>query len=127
MGNGAVRRTKALGPGLAGPSRSGGPAKPAASQVGGAARDPEVRERPVPRRFTADYKLRMVREAHACTEPGQVGALLRRQGLYSSYLGKWRRRLQQGGVAARGAGVVLLCDSFLRATSVLRGIGFRAG
>lgn len=43
--------------------------------------DPEVPERPVRRCFTAEYKLRIVEEANAATEPGAVGALLRREGL----------------------------------------------
>lgn len=54
--------------------------------------DPEVPSRSTGRRrFTAEYKRRMVREADACTEPGAVGALLRREGLYSSHLTEWRR------------------------------------
>ncbi len=48
--------------------------------------DPEVPERPARRRFTAEYKLRIVEEASALTEPGAIGALLRREGLYS---GPW--------------------------------------
>jgi transposase-like protein len=62
--------------------------------------NPEVLERPVRRRFTAGYKARIVREADTCTEAGQIGALLRREGLYASYLGKWRQRLREGGEAA---------------------------
>jgi transposase len=48
------------------------------------------------RRFTAKYKLRILQEADNCTEPGQLGALLRRQGLYSSNLTTWRRQREQG-------------------------------
>jgi len=55
------------------------------------AADPEVTERPQRRRFTAEYKLRIVREADACRGDGDVGALLRREGLYSSHLSSWRR------------------------------------
>jgi transposase len=62
--------------------------------------DPEVLEKPVRRRFTADYKLRIVQEADRCTEPGQIGALLRREGLYSSQLGTWRQQRQQGQLQA---------------------------
>jgi transposase len=51
--------------------------------------DPEVRERPVRRRFSAEYKGRIVEEANAASEPGAVGALLRREGLYSSHLVEW--------------------------------------
>jgi len=54
--------------------------------------DPEVRETPVRRRFSADYKRRIVEEAEACSQPGQIGALLRREGLYSSLLSTWRRQ-----------------------------------
>ena len=54
--------------------------------------DPEVVEKPKRRRFSAEYRLRIVREADACKEPGQIGALLRREGLYSSLLSAWRRQ-----------------------------------
>ena len=52
------------------------------------------------RQFTAEYKLRIVREADACTEPGQIGSLLRREGLYSSYLSKWRQQREDGQLQA---------------------------
>lgn len=58
--------------------------------------DPEVPEKTVRRTFTAAYKLRILKEAEQCTEPGQVGALLRREGLYSSNLTLWRRQVQEG-------------------------------
>ena len=45
--------------------------------------DPELVERPVRRRFTAEYRLGVLREAEACTAPGEIGGLLRREGLYS--------------------------------------------
>jgi len=61
--------------------------------------DPEVRERPVRRRFTTEYKLRILEEADACSEPGETGALLRREGLYSSSLATWRRQRQEGTLA----------------------------
>ena len=54
--------------------------------------DPEVVEKPKRRRFTADYKQRILDEADACKEPGEVGTLLRREGLYSSHLAGWRRQ-----------------------------------
>ena len=44
------------------------------------------------RRFTAEYKLRVLREADACTEPGEIGALLRREGWYTSHLCLWRKQ-----------------------------------
>ena len=48
------------------------------------------------RRFTADYKRKVLQEADACTESGQVGALLRREGLYSSHLTTWRQAHERG-------------------------------
>jgi transposase-like protein len=48
------------------------------------------------RRFSAAYKLRIVQEADGCTKPGEIGALLRREGLYSSHLVEWRRARDQG-------------------------------
>jgi transposase-like protein len=60
---------------------------------------PEVPERPVRRRFTAEYKLRILAEADCCTAPGQLGELLRREGLYSSHLGTWRRQRDEGMLA----------------------------
>lgn len=61
-----------------------------------AAPDPEVMEKKPRRRFTATYKLRILHEADNCTEPGQLGALLRREGLYSSNLTTWRRQREKG-------------------------------
>jgi transposase-like protein len=52
------------------------------------------------RAFTAEYKRRILREADACTAPGAVGALLRREGLYSSHLVEWRRARARGELAA---------------------------
>lgn len=62
--------------------------------------DPELVERPKRRRFTADYKLRILREADSCTRPGETGALLRREGLYSSHLSSWRKQRDQGALKA---------------------------
>ena len=53
--------------------------------------DPEVVPKAERRRFSADYKRRILQEAAACTQPGEVGALLRREGLYSSHLTTWRQ------------------------------------
>lgn len=58
--------------------------------------DPEVPENKPRRKFTAKYKLRLLAEADTCTGPGQLGALLRREGLYSSSLTTWRRQRQKG-------------------------------
>src|SRR2546422_11270296 len=53
------------------------------------------------RRFTAEYKRRIVREADRCTHPGEIGALLRREGLYSSHLTSWRAARDRGELAGR--------------------------
>lgn len=66
--------------------------------------NPEVVERARRRQFTAAYKLRTLREADAC-EPGQLGALLRREGLYSSHLTHWRGQRDRGLLAASPQGV----------------------
>lgn len=58
--------------------------------------DPEVHERPQRRRFSPEYKLKILREADACGKPGEVGALLRREGLYSSHLVSWRKQRGEG-------------------------------
>lgn len=62
--------------------------------------EPEVLERPVRRKFTADYKLKIVHEAASCTIPGQIGSLLRREGLYSSHLTYWRHQAHLGTLQA---------------------------
>ena len=61
--------------------------------------DPEVIAKPNRRQFTAAYRLRIVDEAERCTEPGQIGQLLRREGLYSSHLAKWRQSRNAGALA----------------------------
>jgi len=58
--------------------------------------DPEVPEKKARRKFTAKYKLQILQEADACTEPSQLGAFLRRKGLYSSNLSTWRRQREEG-------------------------------
>jgi len=55
----------------------------------------EVLEKSARRRFTAEYKQRILTEADSCTEPGDIGKLLRREGLYSSHLSTWRARREQ--------------------------------
>jgi transposase len=62
--------------------------------------DPEVPEKKPRRRFTANNKLRILERADACTVPGQLGALLRLEGLYSSHLTTWRRQREQGLLTA---------------------------
>ena len=58
--------------------------------------DPEVPEKTMRRKYSAKYKARILKEADACTKPGQKGALLRREGLYSSNLTVWRRQASEG-------------------------------
>jgi len=58
--------------------------------------DPEVVPKAERRKFSAEYKRRVLEEADACTESGQIGALLRREGLYSSHLTTWRRQREAG-------------------------------
>jgi transposase len=57
--------------------------------------DPQVVPKAERRRFSAEYKLSILAEADRCTERGQIGALLRREGLYSSHLTTWRRQREQ--------------------------------
>lgn len=69
--------------------------------VGGrVAPDPELVERPKRRTYTAAYKLKIVREADACEKQGEVGALLRREGLYTSHLSAWRKQRYAGALQA---------------------------
>jgi transposase-like protein len=62
--------------------------------------DPEVPERPERRKFTAEYKIKILAEADACETHGEIGALLRREGLYSSHLSRWRQRQRAGALGA---------------------------
>jgi transposase len=62
--------------------------------------DPEVVPTAKRRRFTTQEKVRILKEADACTEPGELGALLRREGIYSSYLSRWRRARDRGELQA---------------------------
>jgi len=78
--------------------RNGGPAKAASRPDGSSFPDPEVPEQPQRRYFSAAYKARVVEEAQRCSAPGEVGALLRREGLYSSHLTKWRKLYQSGAL-----------------------------
>ena len=104
MNGSSLRLKERLG--LSGPGHDG-EERGEAERVPGSAR-PAVRVAPDPevscvsgrRRFSAAYKARIVREADACTEPGEVGALLRREGLYSSNLTHWRKEYREAGEAA---------------------------
>ena len=64
--------------------------------------NPEVNEKPVRRRFDAAYKLRILEEVDRCSEVGQIGELLRREGLYSSHLTNWRRLRDEGTLQSLG-------------------------
>jgi transposase len=92
------------GAGGRGAERAGGERSGAAA--GAAARpgvpDPELVERPQRRRFTAEYKLRILREADAAERPGEIGALLRREGLYTSHLTYWRKQRDAGALKELG-------------------------
>ena len=62
--------------------------------------DPEVVPKAKRRTFSAEYKLRILREADAATKQGETGALLRREGLYSSHLSSWRKQREEGALTA---------------------------
>src|SRR4051794_14255097 len=64
--------------------------------------DPELVVRATRRRFSAEYKLRILQQAEACTRSGEIGALLRREGLYTSHLTAWRKQRERGALAALG-------------------------
>jgi len=76
-------------------SNNGGGSLPAPAGAG----SEEILARPARRRFTAEYKLRILQEADRCGS-GALGALLRREGLYSSHLTTWRRQRETGALAA---------------------------
>ena len=67
--------------------------------LGASTPDPEVVPKAQRRQFTAEYKERILAQADACTQVGQLGALLRREGLYRSHLATWRRQRRQFGLA----------------------------
>ena len=81
------------------PSRSGGAANSRRAAVPPAP-DPEVVAKAQRRKFTAEYKLGIVEEADRVTDPGAIGTLLRREGLYSSHLVEWRRLRDAGALGA---------------------------
>jgi transposase len=61
---------------------------------------PELVERAERRRFSAKYKLRILEAVDACAKPGEIAALLRREGLYTSHLTQWRKQRRQGALTA---------------------------
>jgi transposase len=81
-----------------GARRATGVASAAAAE--GRRPDPEVAAKAQRRRFTPEYKLRIIEEADACREPGELGALLRREGLYTSHLSIWRAQRRTGALTA---------------------------
>ena len=91
------RKSGAGAPVEGAPERSGGAPSSDGRDGSRVVADPEVQARAKRRRFSGEYKLKIVREAAACKEAGQIGALLRREGLYASMLADWRRRFEQGG------------------------------
>jgi len=62
--------------------------------------NPEVLERPKRRTHTAEYKRRILAEIEACTKPGEIGAILRREGLYASHIACWRRQREKAELEA---------------------------
>ena len=70
-----------------------------AAERNGSERETEVVAKPTRRRFTLEYKRTIVREADGCKTSGAVGALLRREGLYSSHLAVWRAARERGELA----------------------------
>ena len=64
--------------------------------------DPELVEQAKRRRFTAGYKLRILQQADACSRPGEIGELLRREGLYTSHLTYWRKQRMDGALKELG-------------------------
>jgi transposase-like protein len=64
--------------------------------------DPELVEQAKRRRFTAEYKARILAEADACARPGEIGGLLRREGLYTSHLTYWRKQRKEGALKELG-------------------------
>ena len=98
------QRKDVRGNGAGGPGAQRAVGERSAGAAGGAAPsappDPELVERPRRRRFTCEYKLRVLREADGLTRPGEIGALLRREGLYSSHLSTWRAQREAGSLEA---------------------------
>jgi len=63
-------------------------------------KNPEVTQKAARRRFTSEYKRGIAMEADNCRQPGEIGALLRREGLYSSVLARWRRQLREESLSS---------------------------
>jgi len=80
----------------------GEPVSGASVRVVAGVPDPELVEQAKRRTFTAKYKLEILAKVDACSAPGEVGALLRREGLYTSHLTYWRRLRDEGGLKELG-------------------------
>jgi transposase len=77
------------------------------AEIGLVGQETEVSAKARRRQFTAEYKRKVLAEAETCTKPGEIGALLRREGLYSSHLVAWRRARDSGaGLAPKKRGPV---------------------
>ena len=83
---------------VGGEERSDEPPTAEAAAVGPAPPDPEVVAKPRRRQFTAEYKLRILEETDRCSKPGEIGRILRREGLYSSHLTAWRKARHDGTI-----------------------------
>jgi transposase len=81
---------------------AGGRAAPEGVAGRGEVPDPELVEQAKRRSFTAEYKARILAEADVCTRPGEVGELLRREGLYTSHLTYWRKQRKDGALKELG-------------------------
>ena len=93
----AVEIEVVAGSGVEGARRATGGPDPATT-LPARAPDPEVEATVQRRRFSAAYRLRILKAVDACKKPGEVGALLRREGLYSSLLTNWRRQREAGAL-----------------------------
>ena len=91
-------QTKPLGEGETAGARRMTSVSP--SPNGAASPDPEVDPKASRRHFSAAYKLRILEAADQCQDSGEIGALLRREGLYSSHLTKWRQARRKGAIQA---------------------------
>jgi len=85
---------------MEGARRASGISSTSAGAEPAAGTDSEVLEKASRRRFTAQYKLSILGQAQRCEGPGELGALLRREGLYSSHLSAWRRQSESGALQA---------------------------
>jgi transposase len=81
-------------------TQAGSPPEPTKGAEG--VPDPEVSAIPKRRTFTAKYKLGILKEVEACKAPGAIGAIVRREGLYSSHLTEWRKQRDSGALVALG-------------------------